>query len=186
VCPFERIANEVFHSPVDFTPWGIGSNVVRGFVFNSLIDDVPGPNSPFVPFGSCLDVIFGKIRKLLGVSTPKEIWVERSLGPEEGVTSEDNVILLRPIQNVITFVVFKSIPILGNWLHLAGALGRQNVIFLLDCGHVLLISRVAFNVPVVDGSANVHTKVLGIIFESFGIILLKIATEEVGNRHVTN
>jgi len=185
VCPFERIADEVLHSTVDFAPWSVGSNFVWSFVFNSLIDDVPGPNSPFVPSDRLLDVLLGKVLDLFGVSTPKEARVERVLSPEGGMTSEDNVILLSPIHNVITLSVVKVIPTLGNWLHLAVALGRQNVELLLDRGLVFLVSIVALDVPVANGSTNVHTKVLGIIFKTFSIIL-KIATDKVGNRHVTN
>jgi hypothetical protein len=68
VCPFESITDEVFHTSIDFTPWGIRSNLVRSTVLNCFIDDIPCPDSTLVSSNGGLDVPLGKIFDFPGVS----------------------------------------------------------------------------------------------------------------------
>jgi len=187
VCPFESLADEVFHISVDFAPWSVGSDFVWCCVINSLIDDIPGKNSAFVPSNSGLDVPLGKVLDLLGIATPKEAWVVWVLVPKGGVTSVLNVVLRSPVHNVITLGVVEVVPVLGNRLHLAVALRRDEIIILLDRVHIFLIDHAVLNVPVVDGCTNVYSKTLGVILESIAICLVfNVATEQVGNRHIAN
>lgn len=171
VCPFETIADEVLNFPVNSTPWGVGTDFVRSTVVNGLIDYVPVRSFAFVPSDRCLDVPLGKVLDLPGRSLPNPARIERVLVPEGGVTSKDHVILLSPLQNLITIFVVKISPALGNRLHLAVAFSRNQVVLLNGRTFVLPIGCVASHVPVLHSSAHVHTEALGIISESFRIFL---------------
>jgi hypothetical protein len=73
------------------------------------------------------------------------------------MTSESLSILLSKIKNVIAFRIVKVIPTLSNWLHLAIALSRDEVVLVLDGVDVFLIDKSIRHVPVGNGSTNVHT-----------------------------
>lgn len=82
------------------------------------------------------------------------------------MASDYHVIVLSKLENVVTLSVIKGCPGLGDWLHLAATLGRNQVIVRLGLLDIAPVLHTWLDVPVVDCSTNMDAETISSILQS--------------------